>query len=320
MLIRSNQNPILTRKDIPELGAHLRDVSSVFNPGAIKVGNTYHLMLRVQNRGRETFLLMADSQDGIDFNVREEVINFKGIENISDKIYHIYDPRITQIDNIFYIMFAMDMEKGCRLGLAKSANLIDFKFMGIVSDHENRNGVLFPEMINGKYVRLDRPNLNKNHGVSSGSSIHLSWSLDMMDWSHSRPVMNGRHHYWDELIGAGPPPIKTTEGWLLIYHGIASHFASSNIYQAGVTLLDLQNPANVISRSKYNILEPRENYELTGQVSNVVFPSGMIVEDYDDDGFAIMDSNVKIYYGAADTCIGLAESTISELIGMAKND
>ena len=132
--------------------------------------------------------------------------------------------------------------------------------------------------------------------------------------------MSGRLHYWDELIGPGPPPVKTPEGWLLVYHGIAMHFQSSNIYQAGAALLDIKNPSKVISRSKYNILEPREKYELMGQVPNVVFPSGMIVEEFDNDGMAEIESPVKIYYGAADTCVGIAGSTIGELIAMARNE
>ena len=139
-----------------------------------------------------------------------------------------------------------------------------------------------------------------------------------MIWNHVKPIMSGRFHYWDENIGSGPPPVKTTEGWLHIYHGVATHFASSNIYQAGVSLHDLMDPSKILSRCKYNILEPREIYELTGQVPNVIFPSGMIVEDYDDDGFATRESKVFIYYGAADTVVGLATSTIKELIEAAK--
>ena len=319
-MIRSPQNPILTRSDIPNIGPHLRDVSSVFNPGAIKVGDTYHLILRVQNRGRETFLMVADSDDGIHFKARNETIIFKGIENIDETIHHIYDPRVSKIDDDFYLMCAMDMDNGCILGVAKSKDLNSFEFIGIASDHENRNGVIFPEKFNGRYFRLDRPNQALNNGIGSGSQICLSASEDMLNWERISPVMSGRHHYWDELIGAGPPPVKTRQGWILVYHGIALHFQSSNIYQAGVALLDLADPSKVLARSKYNILEPRKPYELTGQVPNVVFPSGMIVENYDESGFADLDSEVKVYYGAADTSIGLAETTISELIAMAKNE
>lgn len=317
---RSALNPILCRSDIPDLGPQLSDVSSVFNPGAVKVGDTYHLMLRVQNRGRETFLMMADSQDGRNYSVRKEVVHFNGIENIPEKVYHAYDPRITIIDETFYIMFAMDVDIGCQLGLAKSIDLKEFEFMGIVSDEDNRNGVLFPERVNGKFLRYDRPNKNTNAGITSGSTICLSESDDLVHWCKKAEVMSGRLHFWDELIGAGPPPVKTPEGWLLVYHGIAMHFQSSNIYQAGAALFDMKNPSKVISRSKYNILEPRENFELMGQVPNVVFPSGMIVEEFDSDGIAAIESPVNIYYGAADTCIGLVETTIKELLIMAKNE
>ena len=320
MLVRSPHNPILTRDDIPNLGIHLRDVSSVFNPGAVKVGDDYHLMLRVQNRGRETYLMMADSPDGVDFSVRDEIVCFKGFESISENIYHVYDPRITQIGEVFYIMFAMDMKNGCHLGLSRSTDLKSFDFMGVVSDRENRNGVLFPEKINGRYLRLDRPNKNHSNGVTSGDTIYLSESDDLLQWRQKTEVMSGCWHYWDEHIGSGPPPIKTNEGWLLIYHGIATHFASANIYQAGVVLLDLEDPAQIMHRSKYNILEPREHYELLGQVPNVVFPTGIIVEENDENRNAAMESAVKIYYGAADSCVCLAETTISTLIGMAKNE
>ncbi len=314
MLKRFYHNPIITRNDVPDLGPHLRDVSSVFNPGAVKNNSDYHLILRVQNRGRETFLMMADSNDGVQFEIRKETLHFIGIENIRETIYHIYDPRLTKLEDTFYILFAMDMESGCKLGMAKSDDLNTFHFMGIVSKEDNRNGVLFPERINGKYARFDRPNLADNDGITSGDTISLSYSDDLIHWTTHSNVLSGRLHYWDELIGAGPPPIKTNDGWLLIYHGIATHFQSSNIYQAGVALFDLDDPAKLIVRSRYNILEPREVYELTGQVPNVVFPSGLIVEDQDKNGTAKKNSPVKIYYGAADTCVGLAETTVEELI------
>jgi beta-1,4-mannooligosaccharide/beta-1,4-mannosyl-N-acetylglucosamine phosphorylase len=318
---RYKNNPIITRKDIPDIPPHLVDVSSVFNPGAIKFGDKYLLMLRVQNRGRETFLLTAISDDGVHFSISNQIVQFNGIEKIKEKIYHCYDPRITRIDAIYYIMFAMDMDDGCRLGLAQTDDFENFEFMGIVSEDDNRNGVLFPEKINGKYLRLDRPNeIDLPDGPTTGSVIRLSESDDLLEWESVGPVISGRSHYWDELIGAGPPPIKTEQGWLQIYHGVATHFGSSNIYQAGVMLLDLENPLKVIGRSRYNILEPREMYELIGQVPNVVFPSGAIVEEVAADGFAKLDSRIFIYYGAADTSVGLTISTISELLELAKTD
>jgi len=212
-------------------------------------------------------------------------------------------------------MFAMDMEGSCQLGLAKTDDFREFDFMGIVSDEDIRNGVLFPEKIGRQYMRLDRPNqLALDGGPTSGRTICLSKSDDLIHWERIGLVATGRFHYWDENIGSGPPPVKTRRGWLHVYHGIATHFSSSNIYQGGVMLLDLNNPLKVIARSNHNFLEPREIWELTGQVPNVCFPSGMIIEKYDSEGFALENSLVKLYYGAADTVVGLLETTVGELI------
>lgn len=316
---RNSKNPIITRSDVPDVPPRLVDVSSVFNPGAVKFNERYILFLRVQNRGRETFILKAESKNGVDFKVDKKVLEFKGLEKVKEKIYHIYDTRITRIDNEYFIMFAIDMDCGCKLGLAKTSNFDIYEFLGIVSEDDVRNGVLFPEKVNGKYLRFDRPNkVQLEGGPSSGNTICLSESDDLLKWKTVKPVMSGRFHYWDENIGSGPPPVKTKRGWLHIYHGVATHFASSNIYQAGVAIHGLNDPSVVISRGKYNILEPRELYELTGQVPNVVFPSGMIVEEYDEEGFAILESKVLIYYGAADTVVCLAESTVRELIEASK--
>jgi beta-1,4-mannooligosaccharide/beta-1,4-mannosyl-N-acetylglucosamine phosphorylase len=312
---RSERNPIITRRDLPDIGPNFRDVSAVFNPGAVPFGDKVLLLLRVQSRGRETILLKAESRDGLDFEIAREAIHMRGIEEIKETIYHVYDPRITRLDDTFYIMVAMDMDDGCRLGMACTDDFDTVDFMGIVAEDDVRNGVLFPERVAGRYLRLERPNLMQSEGgATSGDTICLAESTDLLRWRRIGPVMTGRWHYWDERIGSGPPPVKTREGWLHIYHGIATHFLSSNIYQAGVVLLDLDDPSQVIARGRNNILEPREPYELCGQVPNVVFPSGMVVEECDHEGFATAQSRVKIYYGAADTTVCLATTTIGELL------
>jgi predicted GH43/DUF377 family glycosyl hydrolase len=130
--------------------------------------------------------------------------------------------------------------------------------------------------------------------------------------------LQGRWHYWDELIGPGPPPIPTREGWLCIYHGVALHLASAHLYQAGVFLLDPDDPSRVIARGRDNILEPREPYEIAGQVPNVVFPTGAIVEETDAEGFAHPRSLVRLYYGAADTCVATATTTVAALLEAAR--
>jgi beta-1,4-mannooligosaccharide/beta-1,4-mannosyl-N-acetylglucosamine phosphorylase len=317
-MMRYEKNPVLTRKDIPAIAPKLVDVSSVFNPGAVRMDDQYYLMLRVQNRARETFFVPAISQDGLRFRVSNRIVHFKGIEYIREPIFHNYDARLTKIDDICYVMFAMDMSDGCRLGIAQTNDFETFRFLGITTGDDVRNGVLFPRKFDGKYLRLDRPNrVPLEGGPVSGSEIWLSESTDLIHWKPVQSLIQGRFHYWDELIGAGPPPIKTTEGWLCIYHGVATHFGSANIYQAGVFLLDLDDPSKVIARGKYNILEPRENYELIGQVPNVVFPSGAIVRNVDRDDCALPNSEVLIYYGAADTAVGVCVATIRELLDAA---
>ena len=314
---RHPNNPIIKRQDIPDIPPHLVDVTSVFNAGATRFRDKYLLMLRVQNRGRETFFLMAESENGVEFGISNELVYFRGIESVTQKIYHNYDPRITRIGDVYYIMFAMDLASGCELGLAKTDDFKNFTFMGIVSKEPTRNGVLFPEMMGGSYWRLDRPNkVALEDGPITGDTILLSKSDNLIEWQPVKSLMRGRLHYWDEMIGSGPPPVKTREGWLHIYHGIAMHYAP--IYQAGVILLDLKDPSIVKCRSGTNILEPREIYETVGQVPNVVFPCGMIVEEYDDEGFAKLDSQVFLYYGAADTSLCLAISNIEDLLRAAE--
>lgn len=315
---RHPNNPILTRENIPHIPPALVDVTSVFNPGAVKDGDAYRLVLRVQSRSRETFLVMAQSKDGVNFTVENKIVHFQGIEKVKEKVFHIYDARITPLEGRFYIMFAMDMQDGCQLGLGVTDDFKSFEFLGITSSEDIRNGVLFPEKIGGKYYRMDRPNKARHSGgPTSGSTIWLSSSTDLLNWEPVAPLINGRFHYWDEYIGSGPPPVKTRKGWLHVYHGVAGHFGSANIYQGGVMLLDLEDPSKVLGRCRCNILEPREIWELAGQVPNVTFPSGMIVESFDSEGFANEDSEVKIYYGAADTVVGLASTTITALIEAA---
>jgi beta-1,4-mannooligosaccharide/beta-1,4-mannosyl-N-acetylglucosamine phosphorylase len=311
-------NPILTRADIPDVPPLLTDATSVFNPGAIKAGGRTVLMLRVQARSRETFLMVAESGDGVRFSVRPEIVKLEGLEEVRERVYHVYDARITRLEGAYYVMFAMDMDSGCQLGLARSEDLRRFRFLGVTSTDDVRNGVLFPEKVGGVYLRLERPNRARQAGgPTTGSEIWLAESDDLIRWRPRGPVMAGRFHYWDEFIGSGPPPVKTRRGWLHVYHGVATHFGSANIYQAGVSLLDLGDPSKLLGRSRGNILEPREMYELAGQVPNVVFPSGMIVEEPDADGFAPPSSPVRIYYGAADTVVGLAETTVGELLAAA---
>ncbi len=259
--------------------------------------------------------MKAESDDGSRFQIDQTPIAITGLEDLNSTIFHTYDPRLTRVEGQLLVTLAVDTDNGCRAVVAISDDLTGLKYVGQLWDGEARNGVIFPEKIGGSYVGLVRPNVSMADGQpTSGSEIWLVASADLTIWNPVRPILSGRPHYWDELIGSGPPPEKTRQGWLHIYHGIATHFASANVYQAGVCLLDLTDPSIVKARSKYNVLEPREEYELIGQVPNVVFPSGLVIDNYDSEGYATIDSQVTLYYGAADTVIAAATTTIQDLL------
>ena len=326
---RYGGGPLLTRRDIPAIPPEIVDPSSVFNPGAVEKGGKTYLLLRVQTRGRLTFTVPARG-DGFKFKLAKRPVEYSGLDNLMDPdtgvpltIHHIYDARITLLEDRLVVVTAVDTDQGCRLAVweavgkpqAGFAGLNQLELIGINLNRDTRNGVLFPEKIDGRYLMLDRPNDRRSGGgPRTGRGIVLSASNDLVDWEDLGPIMAGRPHYWDELIGSGPPPIKTREGWLHIYHGVATHFLGANIYQAGAVLLDLEDPRRVLGRTKNNILEPRETWEMTGQVPNVVFPGGVTVAETDDDGFAVTSSELRLYYGAADTAVGLAVSTVAEVL------
>ena len=320
ILRRSIGNPILTRDDLPLVGPLRTDVSSVFNPGACRWGGRELLLLRVQDRGRGTRLWTAWSDDcGRTFKPDPDPVELDGIDDIPGEVHHIYDPRLTVLDDGIVGLVAIDVDDTCRLGLIRSEDGLLWRCEGMVSGHDVRNGVLFPEKIGGRWLRLERPNRSRvTGGPPTGDAIVLAESDDLLSWREVGEVMRGRPHLWDELIGSGPPPLKTRAGWLHVYHGVATHFASANIYQAGVSLLDLEDPSRVIARGSHNVLEPRESYETTGQVPNVVFPSGMVAERIDADGFALLDSPVRIYYGAADTCVAVAWAVVGDLLAACR--
>jgi len=317
-LLRAAPNPILRPADIPPFRPDLVDVSSVFNPGATLWKGREVLLLRVQTRGRTTLLLPAERTAGGATHIHETVLETDGFFTGGPVPQHVYDPRLTVLDGDLYAVLACDFADGCRLLTLRTRDFDTWEFVSLDPDGDRRNGVLFPEKVGGNFLRLQRSNSAAREGAPpTGHTISLAASSDLVSWRDVGPIMEGRPGRWDELIGSGPPPVKTRDGWLHIYHGVATHFAAANIYQAGVVLLDLADPSQVVARGAFNILEPREPWELTGQVPNVVFPGGMVVDQVDEAGFALGDSPVRVYYGAADTVIGLAETTLGDLIADA---
>ena len=287
-------NPILTPDQMPFR------CYSVFNAGATLFNGKVLLLLRVERCDRETYFYTATSADGIHFDVNPEPIQYPLSE--TEKRYgkaHRFDMRITQIEGVYYVLHAAWLSKwGCCIGMATTEDFVHFKPMPHLSEPSNRNGVLFPEKINGLYARLDRPQT-----VPSWGTIWVSYSPDLEFWGRSMPVDLPSMPWFYNKSGAGAIPIKTPHGWLEIYHATASGCSSEN-YFLGAMLLDLEDPSKVIAAPKEFILAAEKDYECMGQAPNVVFTGGAV---------EMPDGTLNIYYGGADTRMCLAQTTVKAL-------
>ena len=289
-------NPLITIEDIPF------PCNTVFNAASVKYNGEYILLLRVEDlTGRSVFAL-ARSKDGYHFELEPEPVMTPASQG-SFAMYEkkgIEDPRITKIDDVYYIMYTAASSYGAVLALAKTDDFKSFERIAIVSEPENKDGVLFPTRINGKYARLDRP------VVGDVGNIWISYSDDLVTWGHSSVVMTIRSDHWDSWrIGASCQPIKIEDGWLIIYHGVKAA-SGGPIYRLGAAVLAQDDPSKVLCRSAIPILSPREYYERVGDVNNVVFSCGAILED---DG-----QELKVYYGASDTSICIGTANVNELM------
>jgi predicted GH43/DUF377 family glycosyl hydrolase len=294
-------NPILTLADIPFR------CNTVFNGTPVKIGDEYLLLLRVEGQQGYSVLALAHSRDGFHFKVEERPVLMPAKTGIFAKYEElgIEDPRATYCAGAYYVMYTAYSRYGARIALARTEDFHHFERIALVSEPGNKDGVLFPEQIDGKYVRLDRP-----IGLGTGS-IWLSRSEDLYSWGESELLITPRPGYWDShRIGASVPPIRTTKGWLEIYHGFKMASAGP-IYRTGSVMLDIQDPAQVVARCSIPLLSPREDYERVGDVNNVVFASGAIVEP---------DGEVKLYYGGADTVVAVATAHIDDIIARTMHE
>jgi predicted GH43/DUF377 family glycosyl hydrolase len=303
---RCAQNPILTKDDFPG------DIVSVFNSGIIKHNGKYVMICRCEDSSFSRYMWVAQSDDGIKFTLRDKPLAMP----VDDPLFREYvdgeksywDPRITCIEGQHYIVHAADVTNGasCQLGLFKIDDSFEkLEWMGLISEPDNRNGVLFPRKINGLYYRLDRPNDN------GGFDIWACSSPDLIYWGNPRRVLSKSLLGWGEKkIGPGAVPIETDAGWLCIIHGVRRQ-CTDEVYSLGVMLLDRDDPTKLIACSRRAILAPEEPYELLGQSMNVVFTNGAVAED---------DGSIKIYYGGADQVQCLATARIDDLIDSCLND
>jgi len=216
---------------------------------------------------------------------------FTGKANHSE--YGVEDPRITKIKNKYYMTYVIvSANDGVSTSLAVSKDLLRWERKGIIFQEQNKDVVLFPEKIKGRYVCLNRPESSFHF---SKPSIWISYSPDLIYWGRERALLRTREHSWEqERNGAGPPPLKTKYGWLLIYHGVKKR-GDGNIYSAGAVLLDLKNPEKIIARTPRTkpLMAPKDTHEKTGFVGNVVFPTVVIPD--------LNKKDLLIYSGGADS-------------------
>jgi len=317
-LKRYQNNPIL--KPNPK---NKWESKAVFNPGAAYIDGKIYLLYRAVGEYEKYIsrLGLAVSQDGFHFKRVGDKPVFQPEADYEK--WACEDPTINLVEKEIYITYvalnqpARHPKKLVQTALAKTTDFKNFQRMGVITPEfsDNRDVVLFPEKIKGKYSMLHRPKtwIGKKYGPLL-PSIWIAYSENLLDWSDHQ-VLYQPTKTWESIkIGAGISPIKTSAGWLLIYHGVGPDINPSRIrfdkqiqtriYRAGALLLDLNNPTKIIAQSKEPILEPEKDYELNGDVPNVVFPTGAFVKD----------GQLFIYYGAADKTCCLATVSLDDLI------
>jgi beta-1,4-mannooligosaccharide/beta-1,4-mannosyl-N-acetylglucosamine phosphorylase len=250
----------------------------------------------------------GSSKNGIHWAIEPAQIDLRDENGDAVELGFAYDPRVTQIDDGYVVAWCNDFN-GPTVALAFTEDFTRFRFLGDAFVPFNRNGVLFPEKINGLYTLLHRPS---DAGHTPFGDIFLSQSPDLKFWGEHKHVMGPTEAWWDnKKIGGGPVPIKTSEGWLTIYHGVMGTCNGYN-YSIGAALLDLDEPWRVIARANQYLLGPEASYETVGRVANVCFPCAALTDMARD--------RIAIYYGAADTHTAIAYGYISEIVDFVKGN
>jgi Predicted glycosylase len=298
---RYNENPIIKRNAIP-------NSNSVFNSAIVPFEDGFAGIFRCDSKSVSMDIFAGFSRDGVNWEISHEPIQFEGDAAIIKREYR-YDPRVCFIEDRYYMTWCNGYH-GPTIGLAYTFDFKTFHQLENVFLPYNRNGVLFPRKIDGYYAMLSRPS---DTGHTPFGDIFYSVSPDLDFWGHHRYVMGtveGDESAWQsKKIGPGPIPIETDEGWILIYHGVINT-CNGFVYRMGCALLDKEEPWKVNCRSRNYILGPQELYECVGDVPNVTFPCAALTDS--------ATGRITIYYGCADTVIGLAFTTADELIDYMK--
>jgi len=300
---RYEGNPILTVEDWPYKAA------SVFNPGAIKFNDEILLLVRVEDKQGYSHLTIAKSKDGkTNWQINSEP-TLAAEPNFGEAVFGLEDPRIVWLEERQeYIITCVSFFKGVTgeppgISLIATKDFSNFERLGRQLIPPNKDASLFPKTIKGYYALINRPI------VEGRADIWVSFSKDLNFWGKDRALILARHRTWDSnRVGLGPPPIETPEGWLIIYHG-ARNTASGTIYRVGLALLDLET-LEVIRRSRDWVFGPKERYERVGDVDDIVFPCGAVVDE--------KTNELLVYYGAADSVVALAIANLDDVLAYLK--
>jgi len=296
---RYDANPIIGRNPI-------EGVARIFNSAVMPYQDAFIGVFRGDQCDGVMNIYLGRSQDAIHWDFEPEKIQFVDEEGRPAMPVYAYDPRLVEVEGIYYIIWCQDFY-GASIGMAKTTDFKTFTRIESPFIPFNRNAVLFPRRINGNFMLLSRPS---DSGHTPFGDIFLSQSPDMLYWGKHRHVMGRGQTAWESLkIGGGAAPIETDEGWLMFYHGVCQT-CNGYVYSFGGAILDLEEPSKVLYRSANCLLAPEEWYEERGYVSNVCFPCATI----HDPG----SGKIAIYYGAADSYVGLAFCQFDEIVTYIK--
>ena len=291
---RFSENPIIRRNPLPE-------VARIFNSAVMPYEEGFIGVFRGEQRDGMPHIYLGRSKDAVNWQFDSEKIPFTTENGEPLMPIYAYDPRLVKVEDTYYIMWCQDFY-GAAIGMAKTTDFKTFTRIENPFLPYNRNAVLFPRKINGNFVMLSRP---CDNGHTAFGDIFLSESKDMEFWGRHRHVMGRSDNWWESLkIGGGAAPIETDKGWLMLYHGVVNT-CNGYVYSIGAAILDINEPSRVLHRCKNYILAPEEWYEERGFVPNVCFPCATL---HDPE-----TGRIAIYYGCADSYVGIAFTTVQEL-------
>lgn len=298
-LWRYNENPIIGRNPAP-------GVARIFNSAVISYEDGFIGVFRGEQTNGIPYIYLGKSEDAIHWNFEENKIAFKDEDGNDFMPIYAYDPRLVKVEDTYYIMWCQDFY-GAAIGMAKTQDFKTFTRIENPFLPFNRNAVLFPRKIDGKFKLLSRPS---DSGHTPFGDIFISESKDLEYWGKHRHVMGRGSEWWESVkIGGGAAPIETSEGWLLFYHGV-SGTCNGLVYSIGGAILDIDEPSKVKYRCETFLLTPEEWYEERGFVPNVTFPCATIHD--------AETGRIAVYYGAADSYVGLAFTTVDEVVDYIK--